>query len=193
MTPAEARAAARRILDRPEYQERRPPRPLRGVLEWIGERFAPVGRAVDDVGGNRLLAVGVAAAILVTAGVVTALVIRHRAGAASGGAGWAPAGGRRERPGELDRRADAAERGGDLELALRLRFRAGLLRLDEAGVLSYRASLTTGTVTRAVTSPALARMASTLEEVVYGRRPASLDDLAEARAGWPAVLREVAA
>ena len=193
MTPAEAQAAARRILDRPEYQERRPPRPLRGALEWIGERFAPVGRLADDLAGTTWLAVAVAAGVLIAATVVTTLVLRHRAGAGARDAPWAAAGGRRERPSDLERRADAAEREGDLELALRLRFLAGLFRLDDAGALAYRPSLTTGAVTRAVPSAELVRMASTLEEVVYGGRPASSEDVAEARVGWSAVLREVAA
>ena len=90
----------------------------------------------------------------------------------------------------LERDADAAERRGDHETALRLRFRAGLLRLDRAGILRYRPSLTSGAVVRRVASPSLAVLATTLDEVVYGDRPASAGDVEDARQRWPVALEE---
>ena len=53
-------------------------------------------------------------------------------------------------PQALERAAEAAERDGEWERAVRLRFRAGLLRLDRRKVLVYRPSLTTGEVARAL-------------------------------------------
>jgi hypothetical protein len=191
VTPAEARAAARQILARPEFRPRRPPRPLHGVLRWIGERFRPIGDAVDSVTASKALAAAVVVVVLVLVSVVTTVVINRRAGAAI--AAGTDRGDRRrpERPAELERRAEDAERTGDLELALRLRFRAGLLRLDEAGALRYRPSLTTGAVLRSVPSDRLRALAGSIEEVVYGGRPAAAEDVAAAREGWPAVLAEV--
>ena len=51
-----------------------------------------------------------------------------------------------EDPAVLEREADDAERRGDLERAVRLRFRAGLLRLGDRGAIEYRPSLTTSEV-----------------------------------------------
>ena len=55
-------------------------------------------------------------------------------------------------PKTLERQADAAEASGDLEAALRLRFRAGLLRLDRRGAIEFRPSISTHEVRRAVRS-----------------------------------------
>ena len=52
------------------------------------------------------------------------------------------------RPRALERRAAEAEAAGDLEAALRLRFRAGLLRLDARGAIDYRPSISTREVRR---------------------------------------------
>src|SRR5207249_449505 len=69
------------------------------------------------------------------------------------------AGGRRaaaanEDASALERLADRAERAGELDAAYRLRFRAGLLRLKDAGAISYRSSLTNRQLVRLVRAPA---------------------------------------
>ncbi|MBW3626759.1 MAG: DUF4129 domain-containing protein, partial [Actinobacteria bacterium] len=97
---------------------------------------------------------------------------------------------RSEDPVQLERSADEAERAGDLALAVRLRFRAGLVRLDRAGALRLRPSLTTGAVTRAVPSETLVRLATDFDEIAYGGRPAAPGDVAASRTGWPRVLAE---
>jgi hypothetical protein len=58
----------------------------------------------------------------------------------------------REDPDALERQADDEERAGRFDIALRLRFRAGLLRLDRRGAIRYRPSLTTDEVRRALGS-----------------------------------------
>jgi hypothetical protein len=98
------------------------------------------------------------------------------------------AGARAETPAALERRADEAERRGDHEDALRLRFRAGLLRLDARGAIAFRPSLQTGEVARALRSDAFDRLAADFDEVVYGARPATPDDVATARREWDRVL-----
>ena len=95
---------------------------------------------------------------------------------------------RDEDPRALDRRAEAAEEAGDLEAALRLRFRAGLLRLDERGAIDFRASLSTSEVRHTLDSDAFDALAATFDDVVYGGRTASPDDLAEARETWPRIV-----
>jgi hypothetical protein len=99
----------------------------------------------------------------------------------------------RERPAELERAAEEAERSGDWERAVRLRFRAGLLRLDEARVLPFRESITSGEVARKLRSREFDGVARAFDEVVYGRRAALADDATGAREGWRRVLAEVRA
>jgi hypothetical protein len=96
-------------------------------------------------------------------------------------------------PEELERAAADAESAGDLSLAVRLRFRAGLLALERQGMISLRASLTTAAIERRLDSREFARVAETFEEVAYGGRIPDRDDLEAQRAGWRRVLEEVGA
>ena len=99
---------------------------------------------------------------------------------------------RDEDPRALERRADAAEAAGDLEAALRLRFRAGLLRLDERGAIEFRPSISTFEVRRTLHSDDFDALAATFDDVVYGGRPPETDDLAAARERWPSVIKGAA-
>ena len=100
----------------------------------------------------------------------------------------APPAARGETPAALERRAEEAERRGDHEAALRLRFRAGLLRLDARGAIAFRPSLPTGEVAQALRSDAFDRLAADFDDVVYGGREADADDVATARREWERVL-----
>ncbi len=193
--PDRARDQARQILGGRRYKPADVPRPLEGVIEWLGERLRPIGdffsRITESLPGK--IALGAVLAIVVA--VVALLVARRRAatGAAGRGAGW-----RRRSPDEhadplrLEREADAAERRGDLDVALRLRFRAGLLRLDRAGAIHFRPSITTGQVARRLRLPDFDDLAITFDAVAYGGRHASATDLQSARAEWPRVLQQAA-
>jgi hypothetical protein len=97
--------------------------------------------------------------------------------------------GRQNDPRKLEAEANDAERRGDHELAIRLRFRAGLLRLGLAKVIPFRPSLTTGELRRLLTSPEFDRLGSDFDEIVYGGRRAGAEDAAAARAGWDQVLK----
>jgi hypothetical protein len=91
-------------------------------------------------------------------------------------------------PDELELRAEEAEQRGDLDAALRLRFRAGLGRLNDAGVVRLRPGLTNAAVSRVLRSPRFDELAGDFDEVAYGGRPATDADVATARSVWPAVL-----
>jgi hypothetical protein len=91
-------------------------------------------------------------------------------------------------PDELERRAEEAERRGDLDAALRLRFRAGLARLDDAGVVRLRPGLTNAAVGRTLHSPRFDALAGHFDEVAYGGRAATDADVATARSTWPGVV-----
>ena len=194
--PARARDAARQILSEEPFTPRSLPRPFAGVLRWLGDVFVePVRRFLARLGD--LLPepfsppwVVLAAAVVAAAAVVTWRLVgergreRPRLGRRAGPDDLAD-------PAELEARADAAERRGDLAGALRLRFRAGLLRLDRIGALELRPGLTNRGVARRLRSARFDGLAVDFDEVVYGGRPATADDVGEARTGWPLVLEEV--
>jgi hypothetical protein len=115
---------------------------------------------------------------------------RRIAAAPEHGAHRAPAADGRDDPDALEREADEAERAGDLQRAVRLRFRAGLLRLGDRGAIRYRPSVTTGEVRRTLRSSRFDGLAGTFEEVTYGGREADPPDVDAARREWPHVLEE---
>ena len=88
-------------------------------------------------------------------------------------------------PDELEGRASQAEKAGDSAAAIRLRFQAGLIRLGRSGKLDYRPSLTTQEASEQLDSPLFDPLASTFEEVTYGGRDATGDDLLASRETWP--------
>lgn len=193
-TSDDPRADAERILDDRRFRESPVPRPFRGILRTLGRWLEPIGEplgrffgAIADEPALLLLIAGAVVALAVFASIS---VIRRRSKAGVEHARRRRFGGRHEDPDDLDRRAAAAEEGGDLDLALRLRFRAGVLRLDRAGVVDDRPALTTGVLTRQLPSPVLRDLAAAFEQVAYGGRPASPADVAAARTGWPQVLDE---
>ena len=193
-TPTSARRDALRILEGRKFQPARTPRPLRGALRriggWLGPVLEPLGRLWSTVSASTLGRVAVAVAVIAVATVASLGLVRRRSRA---GVERVPSGRRRRRvedPAELEGRADAAERAGHLEEAVRLRFRAGLIRLDEAGALAYRPSLTTGELTRRLRSSTFDDLAAAFDEIAYGGRPASGTDLTSARQGWARVLEE---
>lgn len=197
--PAHARDAAREILDGRRYKGSPVPRPLHGVLRWIGDRFASIAHWIGDrfswlPGSRDFWGYGVAFAIvgLLTIFVVRALVraqARSRA-ARLGADADGRSGASIEDAAALELAATEAEARGDLALALRLRFRAGLLRLDrDAHAIKYRPSIPTSEVRAELSSPTFDGIADTFESVTYGGTDAEPDDTAEAKRAWPRVLQ----
>ena len=114
--------------------------------------------------------------------------IRRRAAAAGRAARTrAPS---RDDPAALEREAERAAAAGEWETAVRLRFRAGLLRLDARELIEYRPSLTTGEVAEAIFSPAFDQVGADFDEIAYGGRPAGEAEEAASREGWERVLSE---
>jgi len=190
----DVRGQARRILDERRFHGSRVPRPLHGVLEWLGEKLRFLARPFGWLGGRvpggpKTLWIALAAAVVVLAALVAA-----RLGERRGGRLLDAAAGRRHArapdPEKLERDAAEAERRGDLDLALRLRFRAGLIRLAGANVIPAHEPLTSGQLRRLVRSPAFDRLAFDLDEIVYGDRPAAPEHVGRSRESWPHVLQE---
>lgn len=196
------RERAAHIVSEGRFHEKSSPRPLRGLFSSIGDGVRsvidPIGRFVDRLGahvpgGSAVVWVLLAGLVLVVAVALASRSVRRRGAAAERalrGAGLGRGGGLD--PEALEREAEAAEREGELEHALRLRFRAGLLRLDRARAIEFRPSLTTTEVSGALRSPAFDSLALTFEEVAYGGRAASAPDVESARREWPVLLAEVA-
>jgi hypothetical protein len=192
--PDSARRAAEEILADDRYHPRQGPRPFAGFFQRLGELlvdpvlrfFRAIGDFLPDVGSAPWLAL--AAAVVVVAGVLVARLSarRGRQRFADGRRAFDSDGSLD--PEELERRAEEAERRGDLDAALRLRFRVGLLRLADAGVVRLRPGLTNGTVSRTLRSPRFDELAGDFDEVAYGGRPATDTDIANARSAWRSVL-----
>jgi hypothetical protein len=190
-----ARRQARDVLAQRRFQPSAVPAPLRSVRERVGDW---IRQAFEDAfgwiaswlpGGSSLLWVLLAALVLGGAG-----ALATRAGArrrmAAGGAVAGEGGRERVSAAQLEREAERAERAGDLDAALRLRFRAGLLELDSRELIALRPALTNRELLRAVPSPTLAGLVDGFESVAYGGRPAEADDVRSARDGWPRVPEE---
>jgi hypothetical protein len=194
-SPARDRAQAAEILDGPPYEQAGPPRPFRRFLDWLGGRLEPVGRPIewlaDRVPGGAVTLLAVLGGLVVLA----AAFVAARLGAQRRGivVERIRRGGRREEvdPGRLEQLADEAEARGELETALRLRFRAGLVRLAALHTVPQPENLTSRQLAQALGSPRFGGLARDLDEVVYGGRRASAADVASAREGWPQVLRDV--
>ena len=146
MTPAEARAEAHRVLAERRFHGTSIPRPLHGVLHWIGRHLHFLERfwawLANLVGGRDVLWAIVGAVVVAVAAWALARLASRRGRADRVAAARAAAEHGMD-PDELERLAAEAEYRGDLEIALRLRFRAGLLRLAQARVLPARPSLRT--------------------------------------------------
>jgi Domain of unknown function (DUF4129) len=192
---AQARAEARHILAERRFRGTSLPRPLHGLFAWLGAHLRFIAHGWNwlavSIGGAWILWTILAALVLLLVLAVATRVARRRIEGEAGTFGGGGSRGRREDPAELERLADEAERRGDLEVALRLRFRAGLLRLGRARKVPLRPSLRTREARRALRNPRFDRLARDFDEVVYGRRPPSPADVAAARSEWPLVLSEV--
>jgi hypothetical protein len=195
-SPAAAQRRATQVLDERRFKGAQLPQPFKKPLEWLGDRLEPIVSSIDDLGqglpgGSFTVWLMLAVAIVLAAGSFTTTTIRRRALAIE--RARAAALPETEDPNALERLADRAEQEGEFERAVRLRFRAGLLRLDRRHVLVYRPSLTTGEVARAIKAPAFTEVGARFDEIAYGGRPAQRADAEAAKQGWKDVLTQAEA
>jgi hypothetical protein len=195
--PQQAQNEARRILAGRRYRGAPVPRPLHGVLRWIGDRFSPITHWIGDrfswlpswsvpvVEWGAVIVV-----VLVIAAFARAMVTaRTRARQLEADGTGARNATRGDDPVALEAEASEAEARGELALAVRLRFRAGLVRLDrDAHAISYRPSIATGDVRAELGSQAFDDLADTFEEITYGSAAAETTDTEAARRQWPRVV-----
>jgi hypothetical protein len=205
-----ARRQANDILSRPPFHvgRSRPFRPLAGALHtvghWLDDAFGPIGRwilhhVLRPTASGVHVAFGnwwpyVVGALAVGAGtLVASLLVRRRARVARDAPQRARPTQAQEDPEQLERLALEAERRAELARAVRLRFRAGLVRLERQGYIDHRDIRTTQQLKRAVPSATFGALATDIEEIVYGGRAATMDEVVAARQGWPRVTEEVGA
>jgi hypothetical protein len=188
---AGAQADARDILAQQRFRGSDLPGPFHGLLERLSRWLHKLDGVFDWLndllpGGDAVVWIVLAALVCAIAAIVARRVLSGRVSASEAAA--AAAGAAPEDARALERRADEAEAAGDLATALRLRFRAGLLRLDERGAIEFRPSISTYEVRRALRSEDFDSLAATFDDVVYGGRPPAEDDLSSARERWPRVV-----
>jgi hypothetical protein len=205
-----ARAQVHDILSRPPYTKApsHTPRPLAGVLHALGRALnAVVGGPARWLYHHVLLHVGhgfeaafggwwevVAAALAVAVGVTAALLIaRRRARVSSRTQTDTTFVGVDEDPDDLEHRAEIAEAAGDHETAVRLRFRAGLARLQRAGIVANPGSRTDRQLSAVLGSRIFDALAGRHETIVYAGDLATEADSAAAREQWPRVQADAGA
>lgn len=194
--PDAPRRQAEAILRERRFRPVDVPQPLRRPLHSLGDALTSVLDRLAALlpGGHVTLWLLLAAAVLALSTLLTAKALRRRR--AGDGPAYdrrtAPAGTRPEDPAWLERRAEEAEGAGDYAAAVRLRFRAGLLRLDAREAIALRPSLTSGEVARRLRSSTFVGLAATFDAVAYGGARPGVEDARAARAGWQTVLSEVA-
>ncbi|MEO6470054.1 MAG: DUF4129 domain-containing protein [Acidimicrobiia bacterium] len=197
-----ARDAARQILRQREFQPERTPKPLGGPVQWIGDRLNGIadwlGTAIEDVFSwifhllpgvwGPILGVVICVAL---ATVVVWLIGRNRVSATRADRESEAPSAQLEDPRGLEREADAAAQAGQYALAVRLRYRAGLIRLDRADVIDLRPWNTSAHLTRRLDSRRFDRLTDTFDAVTYGAQPATNADVAVARTEWPELVTEM--
>jgi hypothetical protein len=184
------RADAREILEQDRFHGNEVPGPFRGILDRLKD-LVPRGildRLDDLIPGGRSVVWIVLGTLLFGAGYLVSRLFLSRRIRDSDATAMALTPAELD-PKTLERQADAAEASGDLEAALRLRFRAGLLRLDRRGAIEFRPSISTHEVRRAVRSEDFDALAATFDDVVYGGRAPESADVQEARERWPEVVK----
>jgi hypothetical protein len=177
-TPAEAKDAADRILDRPQYQWDHDRSVVQRILDWIAERFSDLLEPLGFGAGGLPLWVGWLM-LLGLAGLVGYLVYRARGGWGRAGAPGAVRGGRvvvsaSEADVDWAAEVERCERAGLWRDALRARYRVLVGDLAARGLIGDLVGRTTGELVADVRQsapavvPAFAAATSIFEETWYG-------------------------
>jgi hypothetical protein len=186
--PGKPSEQAKEILDGSDYKSPDPPRPFRKPLQrigdWINDAISSVTFGNSPIGWF-VFALLVAALV----GVAAVLLSRNRLKGSAGHKGEQDLE-TGENPAELEHRADRAEKAGDYSLAVRLRYRAGVLRLGDRKAIDYRPSLTVHQVSDQLHSERYDELATRFEGIAYGEQEATQQDSADAAADWREVVKE---
>lgn len=173
------REAAEEVLRRPEYADLRDNPLQRAVTEvrsWIAEQL------FDLLGGDAAAGIGLVIAVVLVGAVVGLGVVALLGAQRRATADLVVDDVKGATVDEALSAAAAARAAGDLQAAVRLRYGALLLTLEERGVVPRVPGLTVGEVDAAVTASVPAAAAAVtaagdaLADIVYGHRAAAHGD-----------------
>ncbi len=206
----QARRQAQEILAKPPFKTHTSsptPRPFAGVLHFLGKwidrilgpvvRFlrkdllSPVGNGFDNIFGHWWPYVLGVILLLLGFGVSWIMIRRRQRINAVPTISGLLGSSALEDPLELEQAAEEAESKGYLADAIRLRFRAGLLRLEKDGVIANLSIRTVRELVTKLSSPTFNLLATRYEEIVYAKMMPDNSDVDQARLGWPIVYKEV--
>ncbi len=194
-SPEAARRAATSILAEGRFHAAPVPHPLHGVLVWVGralsDPFRALGRGVDSIGawfpGGVAGAWAAGAFLLILAiGSLSVRRARTRLGRTPQQARHSA----RVTPAQLEREAVVAEGAAEWDAAVRLRFRAGILRLGERLELGPTDTTPNQAIGEIVRSARFDSLAARFDEVAYGGQLATAADAERQRRDWPELLGE---
>jgi hypothetical protein len=196
---AGAQATARSILEERRFRGSEVPRPLHRPLSWLGgllhRASAALARGYRSVAKTLPGGAPVFWTLAVLAVAALAMLVAWKLGRRRRARSASPRvpdiGTAADDPRRLERLAEEAEANGAFAEALRLRFRAGIVRLARSGAIPSRESLTNGQIESLLDSATFSRIAADFNDVVYGLGTATPEEAQRARAGWPSVLEEV--
>ncbi len=187
ISPPDAQRSAEALL-----QNRRYGRPVLDPISKLLQSFARfLARLAGDAPGGAVVFWALAGvAVLAVAAIGARRALRRLDSEGRSAVGSDSPGG--EDPAALEREAQAAEARGEFDEAVRLRFRAGLLALNERSAIDYRPSLLTGEVARQLRDREFDALAGDFDRIAYGGARADEDDARAAREGWLRVLQGAA-
>jgi hypothetical protein len=184
------RAEAERILAQPKYRtETTISERFNSWLSNLWYRFIEFLESVSGlVGGPVVLSIIVLASVVLVSVLITRNLGTRRVREIEERIRREHALARGVDPGELEEAAEAAAARGDHAGAVRLRFRAGLLRLDEQDLIRFEPGLTSAEIEALLQSPIFESLADRFDQIVYGHQTATADDYETATEGWAALL-----
>jgi hypothetical protein len=200
ITPEEAQEKARKILEEDRFRgdggppPGRAPQPFKAPLSWLGDQlrkvFEPLGRLFARIGNGGpigwILLVGLIGVLVV---IIAKWWARRTVNSKKDSTKKVKLS---KRIAELEQAAkDAAEAGRYAE-AIRLRFQAGLLRLEDDGRVTKVERKPNADVVAAVPAQSLRPLANLHDRLAYSEDDASKDDLDRAVVAIDSVIAEAA-
>jgi hypothetical protein len=187
---------AREILAEDRFQPAETPAAVRRPLSWLGQQildlFSPVGRALKWFFVTMFSSVFSGVIALIIFGFITFLIVRalqgrRRVQAAS--SALDAAAGVVTDPNELERQAALAAQNGNFAEAVRLRYVAGLRRLEQDTDVPATIASTNGKLRTEVCVAEFDQLSDDFDFIIYGERLADASHDSNAQQRWPQVQR----
>ncbi|MDQ3501474.1 MAG: hypothetical protein M3488_11020 [Actinomycetota bacterium] len=190
--PERVRQEIDRILSAAKYQGARP----NPIGDWLTRFWFRVidwlDRLISAVPGGPRVFFGILALLVIAAAVWATLRLGERRNRQIEAFDLARISAERGLdPEELEASAAAAAARGDFRESVRLRFVAGLLRLDAKQVIDFTPGVTSAEVAATLRRPGYDELALTFDAIVYGDELAGPPDERAAVEGWRELLESV--